>query len=433
MPAAPAAPAAADTLLRAAIEYGTPAYVYDLGRVRAAAACLRSALPPEVRVRYSVKANPAGEVCRAIAEAGLGAEVSSAGELRTAIEAGFAAERILVSGPYKEPELLARLAGMPAALISVDSVSELAQLAAAPSGRRHPVLLRLRPDYPVPGQMPAGPAPRFGIPLAELPAAAPLLRQLRCAGFHVHGGSQILDPAQAARQLHDASALAVRAAGLLGLTPAMLNLGGGFGVPCSPGDGGLDLGPAASTLMSMISGFPGVAVTLELGRYLVAEAGWYLTAVVHRQSHGDGPAVVVDGGVHHRPDLCGLGLACHGAGPALLGSHRPGQAAVDGRARGLRVATAVLGCLCLPSDVLAYAAELPELHAGDILAFPSAGAYGLTAAPAAFLGHRLPAEISMDGGKLALLPPPRLLPPAPWQRAPSRSRQPRQALRAGRP
>jgi len=414
MPAA-LTPAAADLLLRAAAEYGTPAYIYDLDRVRATASRLRSGLPAEVRIRYSVKANPAAGLCRVLAEAGLDAEVSSAGELAIAIEAGFPAERILVSGPYKDAELLARLAQLPAAVVSVDSVSELEQLAAATCEHRNPVLLRLRPDYPVPGDMPSGPAPRFGIPLTELPATAPYLGgQVRCAGFHVHGGSQILDAHQAARQLADAHELAARAAGLLGLAPAMLNLGGGFGVPYSAGDTELDLDQVAAALRSVIGRCGRAEVTLELGRYLVADAGWYLTTVVHKQSFAAGPAFVVDGGVHHRPDLCGLDLACR-LEPVLLGSRAAGLAPLgtpDGR-----TATAVLGCLCLPWDVLAYAAPLPGLRAGDVLAFPAAGAYGLTAAPAGFLGHRLPAEVALDGGELTLLPS--CFPSAPPARRPA--------------
>ena len=398
MAAAPTPAAVADALQRAAARYGTPAYVYDLDRVGVQIGRLRCALPPGVQVRYSVKANPAPAVCQAIAGAGVGAEVSSAGELAVALDAGFRPARILVSGPYKEPGLLRQLAALPEALISVDSVSELAALARSPGGARQ-VLLRLRPDYPIPGDMPAGPSSRFGIPLAELAAAAGHVgRTVTCAGFHVHGGSQILDPVQAARQLSDACALAARAAALLGVVPAVLNLGGGFGVPYAAGDTEFDVAKAAAALRSPPAELPSATVTLALGRYLVADAGWYLTRVVHTQTFGGNPAVVVDGGIHHRPDLCGLDLARRGRPPLLLGPQRSGT-----------TPTAVLGCLCLPWDILAHAAALPALHPGDVLAFPAAGAYGLTAAPAGFLGHPVPAEIALAGGALTLLPPLQLL------------------------
>jgi diaminopimelate decarboxylase len=395
MPAAPTLAAPAEALAEAAARYGTPAYVYDLARIRARIQHLRQALPRGVEVRYSVKANPAPAVCTVIAGAGIGAEVSSGGELAAALDAGFDPARILVSGPYKDPGLLHQISMLPEVLISVDSVSELAQLAARP-GPERPVVIRLRPDYPPAGDMCEGPHSRFGIPAGELgKCAAHLHQNVRCVGFHVYGGSQILDQARAARQLLDAADLALRAGRLLDVHPEVLNLGGGFGVPYADGDE-LDLAPAASALRAIGARAPGTRLVLELGRYLVADAGWYLTQVVHHQIVGGAPAVVVDGGIHHRPDLCGLDLAHRARPPLLLG-----------RPRTRLTPTAVLGCLCLPGDVLAHAAALPALSIGDVLAFPTAGAYGLTAAPTGFLGHRLPAEVTLDDGDLAILPPPR--------------------------
>jgi diaminopimelate decarboxylase len=396
VPAAPE-PAVADALAEAAIRYGTPAYVYDLGCIRRRTERLIRALPAETGIRYSVKANPAPAVCRVIAEAGLDAEVSSAGELAVALEAGFRPDQLLVSGPYKEPGLLGRLAARPGMLISVDSLSELDQLTAQRARLRPAsgIVLRLRPDYPAAGEMPGGPHDRFGIPVHQLASGAARLRDgLPCLGFHVFGGSQILDRALAARNLGDAYDLTVRAARLLGVTPRLANLGGGFGVPYHESGVELDLAPAAAALGAMMAAGPGTRLVLELGRYLVAPAGWYLTRVAHEQTLGGQPAVVVDGGIHHRPDLCGLNLAQRCAPPVLLG-----------RPAGATRPTAVLGCLCLPGDILADGAMLPPLRTGDVLAFPTAGAYGLTAAPSAFLGHRLPAEISLDDGSLALLPP----------------------------
>ncbi len=395
MTAAPAPAAVAEALAAAAARHGTPAYVYDLACVRARARDLAGALPAGTGVRYSVKANPAPVVCQVLAGAGLGAEVSSAAELETALEAGFRPDRILVSGPYKAEELLRRVSALPGMAVSADSLSELRQLAARPAltGR---IVLRLRPDYPPAGEMCAGSPDRFGIPVGQLTGdAAGLARAAGCAGFHVYGGSQILDPAAAARNLADAHDLAMRAAAALDVVPGVLNLGGGFGVPYHEHGCELDLAPAAVALRTLAARAPATRLVLELGRYLVAGAGWYLTRVVHHQTFDGGPAVVVDGGIHHRPDLCGLDLAHRSAPPLLLGPPREGV-----------TPTAVLGCLCLPWDVLAYGAGLPPLRVGDVLAFPGAGAYGLTAAPTGFLGHRLPAEVALDNQMLTRLTPP---------------------------
>jgi len=395
MAAAPVPAAVAEALAAVAARHGTPAYAYDLARIRARTRDLAGALPAGIGVRYSVKANPAPVVCQVIAAAGLGAEVSSAAELETALEAGFRPDRILVSGPYKEEELLRRVGTLAGVLVSVDSLSELRQLAAWPGPARR-IVLRLQPDYLPSGEMCAGSLSRFGIPAGQLAGdAADLARAAGCAGFHVYSGSQILDPAAAAQNLANAHDLAMRAAALLGVVPEVLNLGGGFGVPYDDHGHELDLAPAAATLRTLAARAPGTRLVLELGRYLVAGAGWYLTRVVHHQTFDGRPAVVVDGGIHHRPDLCGLDLAHRSVPPLVLGPPREGTAP-----------TAVLGCLCLPWDVLAYGAGLPPLRVGDVLAFPNAGAYGLTAAPTGFLGRRLPAEVALDEQTLTLLAPP---------------------------
>ncbi len=125
---------------------------------------------------------------------------------------------------------------------------------------------------------------------------------------------------------------------------------------------------------------------LELGRYLVAEAGWYLVSVLGHQTYQGRAAVVVDGGVHQRADLCGLCLRSNQNPPIPLG--------VD--AASLRP-PAVLGCLSLPEDVMLDGGSLPELSAGDVLAFANAGAYGLWSSPVLFHGSMLPAEVAFDG------------------------------------
>src|SRR5262249_43799457 len=128
---------------------------------------------------------------------------------------------------------------------------------------------------------------------------------------------------------------------------------------------------------------------IELGRYVVAQAGWYLTTVIAHQTHQGRQAVVVDGGTHQRGDLCGLGLRRRAVPPVPL-MPRPASS----------TATDVLGCLSLPADVLAEASALPPLSLGDVLAFPNAGAYGLTASPLLFHGHPAPAEVAFTGGAI---------------------------------
>jgi diaminopimelate decarboxylase len=365
--------------------FGTPVYLYDLDRIRSQVARLRSALPPGVDVLYSVKANPLPELCRLLAGCGLGAEVASPGELRIALAAGFPPSQILVNGPYKHPDLLT-VGGL---TLSVDSVTELAQLA----DRRQPhrVVLRLRPDFDPAGVIPMGPGSRFGIPVNELAEARALLRSgaLQAVGFHVYGGSQILRAGDAVSNLRRAFELSRRAAEVTGITPEVVGLGGGFGTPYGPHQPyELDLGPVGHELRRIRGNAGAARLMIELGRYLVAPAGWYLTRVVSEQHYSGRIAAVVDGGTHHRPDLCGLDVARRSFPPLVLGTG-------DGHTAGRRP-TDVVGCLCLPWDVLAQDVALPPLRVGDVLAFANCGAYGVSAAPHSFIGHAPPAEVIFD-------------------------------------
>jgi diaminopimelate decarboxylase len=386
------APAPIDTLREVVRRYGTPAYAYDLGQIRAQIGKLRAALPASVEVIYSLKANASLGLSGFIAGLGLGADVASAGELVTALEAGFPPERILVSGPDKSPALLELLPSAPGTLLSLDSVSELQTLAAVGQGQR--ALLRLRPDFCSFAHCSAGPGSRFGLTIDEVPRCREYLdsQRVRVVGFHVFSGSQVLDAAGVNHHLREGLNMALRAAAMLDVTPEIIDLGGGFGIPYGPQDREMDLAAVAAELSALAERAAPARLMVELGRYVVAPAGWYLTAVIAKQTHGGRPAVVVDGGSHQRGDLCGLGLRQRAFAPVVL-DERGGE----------RVPTDVLGCLSLPGDVLAEGRALPELAVGDVLAFANAGAYGLGASPFYFHGHPAPAEVAFEGGRMAVL------------------------------
>jgi diaminopimelate decarboxylase len=372
--------------------HGTPTYAYDIGRIRAQVARLRACLPQAVEVLYSLKANASLGLCGVLADCGLGADVASAGELLIARAAGFPPARIFLSGPDKSPAVLAELQSLPEVTLSLDSVSELRLL--ADKGWPHRAVLRLRPDFCSHATCSAGPDSRFGLTLDDLPRCREYLAGpgVRVVGFHVFSGSQVLAVEGILHHLRGGLDLALRAAGVLGLTPELIDIGGGFGIPYGPEDRELDLDQIGAELRVLLERARPARLVIELGRYLVAQAGWYLTTVIAQQTHRGRKAVVVDGGTHQRGDLCGLGLR-HKAVPPILLETRPAPLAP----------TDVLGCLSLPSDVLAEASPLPPLALGDALAFPNAGAYGLYASACLFHGHPAPAEVAFDGAGLELL------------------------------
>ena len=146
--------------------YGTPAYAFDVQRLREQVDKLSNTLPLEVEILYSLKANASLGICDVLADCGIGADVASAGEFATAIEAGFPAERIFVAGPFKFPETIAQLRQTPQAVASIDSLSELKHLSqeAIPNS----VVLRLRPDFGSCAVVKAGSESRFGLTCDEL-------------------------------------------------------------------------------------------------------------------------------------------------------------------------------------------------------------------------------------------------------------------------
>jgi diaminopimelate decarboxylase len=393
-----------EQLREAVRRYGTPTYVYDLDRIQAQITKLQTHLPPEVDILYSLKANASLGLCGILAGCGLGADVASAGELITARTAGFAPARIFVTGPDRSPALLSQLRSLPEVTISVDSASELRLLAS--KDLNHRALLRLRPDFCSYATCSAGPDSRFGLTFEDLPSCREYLASpgIRVAGFHVFSGSQVLSAEGIVHHLRGGVDLALRAADVLGIAPEIIDLGGGFGIPYGPLDRELDIGQIGDVLRALVQRAAPARLVLELGRYLVAPAGWYLTTVLALQTHRGRPAAVVDGGTHQRGDMCGLGLR-HKAFPAVVLHPRAGPL----------VPTDVLGCLSLPADVLAEASLLPPLSPGDVLAFANAGAYGLGASPCLFHAHSPPAEVAFEGTSLHLL----------------RSRQPPEAVLEG--
>ena len=388
----PAAHAPVDTLKEIVRRFGTPTYAYDIARIRAQVEKLRSFLPPAVEILYSMKANASLGLCGVLAGYGLGADVASAGEVAIAQAAGFSPGRIFLTGPDRSPAVLAKLQSLPEVLISLDSVSDL-RLLAAKDGH-HRAILRLRPDFCSYATCAAGPDSRFGLTFDELPLCRDFLDSpaIRVVGFHVFSGSQILSKEGIIHHLRGGVDMALRAAKVLGLSPEIIDLGGGFGIPYAPEDSELDLAVIGSELDTLAKRAAPARLVLELGRYLVAQSGWYLTTVLAQQTHRGRKAIVVDGGTHQRGDMCGLGLRQKGFPPVVLKERTEPLIPTD-----------ILGCLSLPSDVMAEARPLPQLYPGDVLAFPNAGAYGLGASPWLFHGHPAPAEVAFEGSSIQTL------------------------------
>ena len=365
----------------------TPVYVYDAAAVRARIRAVRAAFSNAVAVLYAVKANPHPDLLRAIEPQVDGADVASAGEVRAAMAAGFAPKRLRLAGPGKTAALLAQAVadGIPISVESPEELEDVANLAARRQARAS-VFVRLEPRQPrhtFAVQM-GTPSHPFGMDAAETERALAILGKrtddLRLKGVHVYGGSGCRSVRGWLGYLAEALDLAYEVSQAGGPLEE-INVGGGFGVASSLGPA-LDVATLGARAGRMLAKFPAAPrFVVELGRFLVADAGAYVCRVV-RVKHRPGHRIaVLDGGVNH------LWAATGQLGP-------PPRPVVLHPARPATEPTQLMGPLCTPLDALGRIEE--TVAPGDLIAFDGVGAYGATMSPQAFLGHGPAREVVLD-------------------------------------
>lgn len=367
----------------------TPFYVYSRTAIGARIAALRAALPPAIHLHYAIKANPMPALVALMAAQVDGFDVASAGELLTALNAGMAAESVSFAGPGKTAAEL-RQAVAAGVRVHVESRREIALLAELQQslGVGARVALRINPDFALKGagmRMGGGARP-FGIDaeaapeaLAEIGAAG-----LQFEGFHLFAGSQNLksDAIIAAQQA--TLALIEQLAEAAPAPVRHCNLGGGFGIAYFPGETALDLAPIADNLAQLSERaartLPQAQLVLELGRYLVGEAGVYVCRVLDRKTSRGTTYLVTDGGLHQH-------LAASGNFGQVIRKNYPVRIATRMASGAPTEAVSIVGPLCTPLDILADKMTLPVAAPDDLVAVLQSGAYGASASPQAFLGH----------------------------------------------
>ena len=372
----------------------TPFYAYDRGLMSARVAALRAAMPNGLHLHYAMKANPMPAVVQHLAPLVDGLDVASLKELRVALDTNTDPAHISFAGPGKgEVELRAALAA--GITVNIESERELPLLAryAAELGVPARVAVRVNPDFDLKGSgmKMGGGSQQFGIDAERVPE---ILRQIAALGldfqgFHIFTGSQNLRH-EAITSAHDAIfALAYRLAEDAPGPLRHLNIGGGFGVPYFPGDRPLELVPIADNLERHLAEartrLGDSAIVLELGRYLVAEAGVYVCEVLDRKVSRGEVLLVTNGGLHHHLAAAGLfGQIIRKNYPVVIGTR---MAATDTEL------ASVVGPLCTPLDLLANKMELARAEPGDLVVVYQSGAYGFTASPRDFLSHAHPVEM----------------------------------------
>lgn len=372
----------------------TPFFAYDRQLLDERIALLRRELPDRVHLHYAIKANPMPAVVQHLKPLVDGFDVASAKEMQVALDSGMSAANIAFAGPGKAAAELGRAVAA-GVLIEIESEGELQRLANVAEHCGYParIAVRINPDFELKGsgmRMGGGPQ-QFGVDAERVPQLLKtvIATGLTLEGFHIFAGSQNLRAEIIVEAQKKSIDLALGLAEGLSEPLRYLNVGGGFGIPYFPKDQPLDLAQVGKSLATLVDEIstrqPQADVVVELGRYIVGEAGIYVSRVIDRKESRGQIFLITDGGLHHQ-------LAASGNFGQVIRRNYP-LAIGNKFARKPTEIASVVGCLCTPLDLLGDRCELPTAEVGDLVVVFQSGAYGLTASPTAFLSHPAPIEV----------------------------------------
>lgn len=372
----------------------TPFYAYDRSLMSARIVELRKYLPARLKLHYAMKANPMPAVVQHMSRIIDGLDLASTGEMDVALDTGMDPSLISFAGPGKtEQELSQAIAA--GVVINMESPQEMENIAriSKDQGLKAKVAVRVNPDFELKssGMKMGGGPKQFGVDSEQVPAMLQRLGELdlEFMGFHIFSGSQNLLEESLLETQEKTLDLALSLTKFAPSIPKSVNIGGGFGIPYFPGDTPLDLKIIGDGLRGLLEKFhqalPDTEIFLELGRYMVGEAGVYVTRVVDKKVSRGEVYLITDGGMHHH-------LAASGNFGQLIRKNYP--VAIGNRMTVSEQEQAnIVGCLCTPLDRLGDKMLLPAAEVGDYVVLFQSGAYGLSSSPTAFLGHPEPKEV----------------------------------------
>lgn len=372
----------------------TPFYAYDRQVMTDRVNTLRQQLPNEIQLHYAMKANPMPAVVQHMSGLTEGLDVASLKELRVALDTGIDPLDISFAGPGKSDQEL-RAAATAGIIINLESEQEMERLACigADLGVTPQVAVRVNPDFELKTsgmKMAGGPKP-FGVDAERVPDMLKRIGELGLGfqGFHIFSGSQNLKPDALIEAQTNTFKLAVKLSEHAPSPVKWLNIGGGFGIPYFPGEQRLDLAPVADNLEKLLATYrpqlPDADIVIELGRYLVGEAGVYICEVTDVKISRGETYAITNGGLHHHLSASGnFGQVIRKNYPVCIGN-RVTSDTMD--------QINVVGPLCTPLDLLADKYTLPSPEVGDLVVVFQSGAYGFTASPHHFLSHPDPVEV----------------------------------------
>ncbi len=380
-------------------QYGTPVYFYDKKLITEQYHRLKDSIFPTAKLFYSMKANPALGVCQVFCGLGAGVEVASAGELYVALEAGFEPKHILFTSPGKTRQEIEFALKRQIGLINVESLAEahLVNEAAGALGTVANIGVRVNPAvaYSNAKIKMSGVASQFGNEEADIDEAffreLKELRHISLQGVQVYMGTQMLLAEDIIKNTEYIMDMALRMSKEFGFELKYLNVGGGFGVKYFKNEMPLDLAALKTGMAELKEKYGGelkdTEVIFESGRFLMADAGVFVTKVLYVKESKGQRFAVCDGGSNFHSSAAFLGR--------FVRNNFPMHTIPEGT--GTSECT-LCGPLCTSLDVIGQKVAVnDDIAPGDFVVIEKSGAYGYTYSLCRFLSHGQPAELMVDG------------------------------------
>lgn len=382
-------------------QFGTPLYLYDASIILDRAKRIQQAFP-NFKILYSIKANPNPAIAKILADVGMGAGVSSQMEIELALQLGYLPSEIAFGGPAKRRTELEKCIRARIRMINVESETELRYL--EDIGKHFqskiPVAIRINTRHR-PRQarefMAGGPS-QFGIDEEDV---IERLRKfeyhhIQYEGIHTFVASQVLDFSSIVRHFERTAKVSNEIASALNFDLRFINFGGGFGIPYSPNETHLALDTLGQQINSRLSDtFPNSEKRprfyIELGRYLVAECGIFLTEILDVKSSRGHDFVITDSGIN--------GLSR----PAMPWAQQHPCSLISKVGTTPTGTYDLVGPTCMPSDTLCENVALADPQPGDVVAIHNAGAYGWTMSMLFWSSHPTPVELLFHEGQLKVI------------------------------
>jgi len=394
------------TLERVCELFGTPAYVYFLDTIYRRVEEIERAFGGRFAVSYAVKCNPNPELLRRLESRVAMLDVSSIGEFGLGLRGGWDASRISFTGPGKRDFELREAIQHRVGELVVESLREarIANQIALGLGTRQPILVRIAPSE-VPkgfGDHMAGRPVAFGIDVEVIDHAMReigTMQGLFVEGLHIYSGTQCLKNEALAENYGIFIEIFRSVCERHGIVPKKLVFGSGIGIPYHDNESEIDLDMLARLVNPRLDElketprFRHAQCVLETGRFLVGEAGIFLTQVISKKESRGVTICICDGGMNnHLPASGHFGMVIQ----RNYRMHKLG----DGDRQASASPFHLVGPLCTSIDRLGNNVMFHGLEEGDVIAIESSGAYGLTASPLYFISHPLPAEVLVDRNQL---------------------------------